>query len=141
MRIETEELKRGKATLDMVNCDQQQLHISNLRFEAIVGILKEERESPQPLIVNANMDVDFNKAHHVAHKMDGGLDYSKMVEFLTTRIKAGEFGLLEDLLDTVGRQAFVTFRDLKVLELRVDKPTIMETCQSVGASILLRRET
>lgn len=124
----------------MVKTEQQRLHIVDLSFSAIVGILDHEREAPQNLLVNATMEVDFGKAKNIGSKMDEGLDYAKMAEYLTTRIQAGEFGLLEDLLDTVGRQAFEAFPELISLELRVDKPDILESCKSVGASIILTRE-
>jgi 7,8-dihydroneopterin aldolase/epimerase/oxygenase len=124
----------------MVKSEQQRLHIVDLKFEAVVGILKFERESPQNLIVNATMDVDFDKARHIDSDMNRGVDYARMVEFLTTQIQTGGYGLLEELLDTVGRDAFVTFPDLNALELKVEKPDILDSCKAVGASIFLRRE-
>lgn len=70
------------------------IHINDLEVECLIGCLKDERHSPQIVVVNIEAQVDSIKAAYtdkIVHTLNFA-DVAKEVSFI---LKAGQFSLLE----------------------------------------------
>lgn len=95
------------------------IHIEDLAFDTIIGLLDFERERPQRVIVNM-------KATY--HYTDTFLDYAKIVEMIQANFKTHRYELLEDALLGIKNELFDTYPHIKHLYLKVAKPDIISEC-------------
>ena len=69
------------------------VQIKNLKFQCIIGILKEERKTKQKVIVNIKFNYNYKKQNFI--------DYSEVAQLVEQNLKKQRFGLIEDaILDT-----------------------------------------
>ena len=80
--------------------------IKDLTFKTIVGILEEERHTPQRVIVHATLDYDYSG--------DNFIDYAKVSTFLEDEMNKMSYYLLEDALSDLSQK-------LKVFYPQIDK--------------------
>ncbi len=64
------------------------IFIENLTFDAILGILEKERNSPQKIIVNTKITYDYSKSNFV--------DYSLVAKFIKNTLQKRKFYLIEN---------------------------------------------
>jgi dihydroneopterin aldolase len=101
----------------------------DLEFQCIVGILPQEREHPQRLVLNAILHTDFSSVKASQGQVKEGIDYAEFANFLEEEAVKGEFGLLEDLLDHLIQKSFDLHPQLEGLCLKACKPDIMDHCR------------
>lgn len=101
------------------------LHIENLRIQAIIGILEQERHAPQPIEINAEITYNYT---------DTFLDYVEICTFITTALQSNAYGLLEVALLDTAKILKAQYHTIQKLTLCIKKPTILKSC-IVGASI------
>ena len=97
------------------------ININNLEVECIIGILEEERKTPQKVIVDATLTYFYEK------KEKRYIDYVKVVELITNILKEKEFELLEDAILYI-RKAIKSNFFVKDLNLKITKPHILNNC-------------
>jgi len=100
------------------------IHIEDLRFKAIIGILEGERHTPQSVIANATISYDKDCEF---------VDYAEVATIIKTTIIEGEFALLEDAIKSVAEILFCKYPCIKTLSLKLQKPDILSDC-TVGVS-------
>lgn len=71
--------------------------IKNLTFETIVGILEEERHTPQNVILYVKIDYDYTSDHPF-------IDYAKVCSFLETEMNHMHYFLLEEALSDLSQK-------------------------------------
>ena len=96
------------------------IHIENLTFDAIIGILKEERETPQQIIVNCKIKYKFKK--------NSFLNYADIVKLIEITIKKEKFLLLEDAIFFIMKKIKSNFKEISSIKLKISKPTILPNC-------------
>ena len=101
------------------------LHIENLRIQAIIGILEQERHAPQPIEINAEITYAYTNTF---------LDYVGICNLITTSLHDNAYGLLEVALLDMAKILKTQYSNIQKLSLCIKKPTILESCV-VGASI------
>ncbi len=101
------------------------IFIENLHFEAIIGILDFERNTPQPLIIDIKMDAG-----------DEFIDYSKIAEIAENTVKTERFGTIESALAHL-EATFRELFELKYLYIKIAKPAILKN--AIAGAILERR--
>ncbi len=124
----------------MIKRTRSCLHLVDLEVNCIVGILDEERVRPQRLIFNATLHADFEGVREGQEEVLDGVDYGAFAAFLERGAVEGQFGLLEELLDVLGRASFERFPQLMGLVLKASKPDILANCARVGAEVELWRQ-
>ncbi len=94
--------------------------VEQLEFETIIGILKEERETPQKVIIDLEIEYDYK---------DIFLDYSKIVELVISYLQKKEFELVETaVIDTIEMLA-ATFREINGITMKLVKPEIISNAR------------
>lgn len=101
------------------------LRIVDMEISCIVGILEEERVSPQRLILNAECEVDFEDAESRGVQMTRGVNYAEVAQFLKDKIISQKYGLLEELLKDCGISCLSKFNGIHSMHLKVSKPDIL----------------
>ena len=96
------------------------IYIEYLKFQCIIGILDFEREQEQDVIVNVEIEYDFN---------DQFINYADVAKFLTTHMKEEKFLLIEDALEALSKNLKKNFPQLKTLLLKITKPSILPDCR------------
>ncbi|WNE32499.1 FolB domain-containing protein [Helicobacter pylori] len=112
---------------------QQGVHIHNLVFEAILGILEFERLKPQKISVN--LDLFYTQLPSKAY-----LDYIKIQELIQKMIQENQYLLIEDALKDLSHALKTRYSAISELYLKISKLEISPNSQ-VGASVKIRYET
>ncbi|GAA7323532.1 dihydroneopterin aldolase [Helicobacter pylori] len=106
---------------------QQGVHIHNLVFEAILGILEFERLKPQKISVN--LDLFYTQLPNKAY-----LDYIKIQELIQKMMQENQYLLIEDALKDLSHALKTCYNEISELHLKISKLEISPNSQ-VGASV------
>ncbi|GAA7907805.1 dihydroneopterin aldolase [Helicobacter pylori] len=106
---------------------QQGVHIHNLVFEAILGILEFERLKPQKISVN--LDLFYTQLPNKAY-----LDYIKIQELIQKMMQENQYLLIEDALKDLSHALKTCYSEISELYLKISKLEISPNSQ-VGASV------
>jgi len=100
--------------------------IEDLSFKAILGILEEERNKEQLVVVNVKIKYK-NKENYV--------DYAEVCELIQNQIINGKYQLVEDAIDDIEKILKEKFPQMSSLYLSIKKPEILKNAL-VGVEIL-----
>ncbi len=96
------------------------IHIEDLTFNVIIGLLDFERDKPQPVIINLEASYDYGN--------DKFIDYADMVLLIQNELKEKRYELLENALLGVKEILYTAYPDLQTLSLKISKPKIIAEC-------------
>ena len=96
------------------------IHIEDLKFQCIIGILNFERTKPQDVIVNLTIDY-INE--------NGFINYADIVQIIKENMIKSEFLLIEDALDSLNLKLIKEYSSIKSLKIKVTKPSILKGCK------------
>jgi len=96
------------------------IHIENLTFDVIIGLLDFERDKPQRIIINLEASYEYKEGQFI--------DYADMVLLLQNELKEKRYELLEDALLGLKELLFTTYPQLQTLFLKISKPDILPQC-------------
>ena len=119
----------------MLNRGLQTLSLTGLRFDANLGILEHEKTSPQPIQVDAELNMGTQPLLPSDDDITSVLDYRKVRKIIIDECTAEHVNLLETL---IGRLAHRLMQLPGVLGVRVKiaKLEIFEDCE-----VAIRMET
>jgi dihydroneopterin aldolase len=100
------------------------IHIQNLTFDTIIGILDFERTTPQKVIVDIDIEYKFD---------DKFIDYSIITKLIQDSMNKHKFLLIEDALLWLKDAIVSKYPQIKSLDIKITKPQILSNC-SVGVS-------
>ncbi|WRE36049.1 FolB domain-containing protein [Helicobacter pylori] len=106
---------------------KQGVHIHNLVFEAILGILEFERLKPQKISVN--LDLFYTQLPNKAY-----LDYMEIQELIQKMMQEKQYLLIEDALKDLSHALKTRYSAISKLHLKISKLEISPNSQ-VGASV------
>ncbi len=112
---------------------KQGVHIHNLVFETILGILEFERLKPQKISVN--LDLFYTELPNKAY-----LDYIKIQELIQKMMQEKQYLLIEDALKDLSHALKTRYSAISELYLKISKLEISPNSQ-VGASVKIRYES
>ncbi|PUD02043.1 dihydroneopterin aldolase [Helicobacter pylori] len=112
---------------------KQGVHIHNLVFETILGILEFERLKPQKISVN--LDLFYTQLPNKAY-----LDYMEIQELIQKMMQEKQYLLIEDALKDLSHVLKTRYSAISELYLKISKLEISPNSQ-VGASVKIRYET
>ncbi len=106
---------------------KQGVHIHNLVFETILGILEFERLKPQKISVN--LDLFYTQLPNKAY-----LDYMEIQELIEKMMQEKQYLLIEDALKELSHALKTRYSEISELHLKISKLEISPNSQ-VGASV------
>lgn len=95
------------------------IHIRELRFECIIGILHFERLTPQEVIVNCNITYTYSDTY---------INYAEVAEHIESQMQKLKFELIEEALPSLSKSLKNAFPQIEHLQLEIIKPNIMNNC-------------
>jgi len=101
------------------------IHIEELTFDVIVGLLEHERSRPQRVIINIDASYEYSESNFI--------DYAIMVLLVQKKLKVECYELLEDALIGLKETLVKTYPNIQKLHIKISKPDILTEC-SVGLS-------
>ncbi len=96
------------------------IHIEDLTFDVIIGLLDFERDKPQRVIINLEASYDYSDNKFI--------DYADMVLLIQNELKEKRYELLENALLGLKDILYTTYPHLKTLSLKISKPDILPEC-------------
>ena len=93
------------------------IYVENLVFNAILGILPEERITPQQVIVNVELDYEYKKGVFI--------NYATLSQMIENDIKQNKYELIEDALLALHVEIKTAFSQISSIKLKISKPTIL----------------
>ncbi|EJC49846.1 FolB domain-containing protein [Helicobacter pylori] len=111
---------------------KQGVHIHNLVFEAILGILEFERLKPQKISVD--LDLFYTQLPNKAY-----LDYMEIQEIIQNTMQEKQYLLIEDALEDLSQILKTHYSEISELFLKISKLEISPNSQ-VGASVKIYYE-
>ncbi len=112
---------------------KQGVHIHNLVFEAILGILEFERLKPQKISVN--LDLFYTQLPNRTY-----LDYMEIQELIEKMMQENQYLLIEDALKDLSHALKTRYSGISELYLKISKLEISPNSQ-VGASVKICYES
>ncbi len=95
------------------------IHINDLSFKCIIGILDFERIKKQKVVINLSFEYEFSK--------DKFINYAEVSELLKTTMKKEKFLLLEDAILHIENLLTQTY-EISNLYIKISKPNILTNC-------------
>ena len=96
------------------------IHIEDLSFKCIIGLLDFERDNPQEVIINLELDYDYK---------DEFINYAEVSALIKTHLQEKEYELLEDALENLFNLISQNFPLTKKLHIKITKPNILPNCR------------
>ena len=96
------------------------IHIEDLTFNVIIGLLDFERDKPQRVIINLEANYDYSD--------DKFIDYADMVLLIQNKLKEKRYKLLENALLGLKEVLYSTYPQLSSLSIKITKPDILVEC-------------
>ena len=101
------------------------IHIKDLTFETIVGLLETERVTPQKVSLHVKITYDFDGTHFI--------DYAHICTLLTEEMQTRKYFLLEDALEGLYAKILSNYPYIRKISVKIFKPTILSNAL-VGVS-------
>ncbi|MCK9490785.1 MAG: dihydroneopterin aldolase [Sulfurimonas sp.] len=92
------------------------IHIEDLKFECIIGILDFERIKPQDVIVNILLEYNYK---------NGFINYAQIVQKVKDLMIKSEFLLIEDALEAINLNLTKEFAAINSINIKITKPSIL----------------
>ena len=96
------------------------IHIEDLKFQAIIGILDFERQTPQDIIINLEITYEYTESF---------INYADVSSLIKTTMIESKFLLIEDSLKDLSTKLKKEFLDINTLKLKITKPSILPDCK------------
>ena len=103
------------------------IHIEELTFDTIIGILDFERTSLQKVVVETKINYIYTENNFI--------NYVLVIEMIEKELKEQKFLLLEEALEAIGGLLLESYPQIRSLYLKISKPNIIS-----NASVALSKE-
>jgi len=109
------------------------VYVRDLVFEAIIGVLPDERTTPQPVCINLEVSVDTQTAAD-SQRLDDTLDYAVLAEKIRDYTVGAKCLLVETLAENIAALTLV-HPQARAVTVDVMKPNALEDARGVGVRI------
>lgn len=96
------------------------IHIEDLKFQCIIGILDFERIKPQDVIINATVEYDYH---------GNFINYADIVEIIKKSMLNDKFLLIEDAINEINLKLIKEYNTIKSINIKITKPSILPDCK------------
>jgi 7,8-dihydroneopterin aldolase/epimerase/oxygenase len=107
---------------------QQTLSLKGLRFKANLGILEKEKNAPQPIQVDAELNLGEQPLLPSDDDILRVLDYRKVRQIIINECTAEHINLLETLIGKVASK-LMTLPGVLGVKVKIAKLEIFEDCE------------
>ena len=94
------------------------IHIEQLTFKTIIGILDFERVTPQTVIINLEINYFYDKQTFI--------NYADIIALIENDMYEKKYELLETAIQELIQKIRLTYHQINQLSLKITKPTIMK---------------
>lgn len=92
------------------------IHIENLKFQCIIGILDFERTTEQDVLINLDIVYKYT---------DEYINYAFVNDLIKSEMKKNKFLLIEDAITHLTQKLKEKFSLIQSLNLKITKPSIL----------------
>ena len=97
------------------------IHIEELTFNCIIGILDFERVTPQEVIVNVKIEYNYEK--------DSFINYADIIDLIEKQMLDKKYELLETAIEELGQKIISNYANITKLNLKISKPNIIKNAK------------
>lgn len=119
----------------LVPSGKQTLTLTGLRFDASLGILEHEKKEPQPIQVDAELNLGPQPLLPRDDDISNVLDYRKVRKIIIDECTAEHVNLLESLIGKLSHR-LMQLHGVKGVRVKIAKLEIFEDCE-----VAIRMET
>ena len=112
---------------------QDKVLIRELKVEAILGILPQERVTPQPVLINITIYTDTRRAARSKDIVDA-VNYAALADAATKLTIDGKYLLIETLVEDLAALS-LSLAHVEGVSVRVEKPQAVPAAGAVGVEI------
>ena len=112
---------------------QDKVLIRELKVEAILGILPQERVTPQPVLINITVFTDTRRAARSKDIVDA-VNYAALADAATKLKIDGKYLLIETLVEDLAALS-LSLAHVEGVSVRVEKPQAVPAAGAVGVEI------
>ncbi|MBM73761.1 MAG: dihydroneopterin aldolase [Proteobacteria bacterium] len=113
---------------------QGTIRIDCLEIVCIVGILPHERQLPQKIILDVELDVNLG-AICTSRNLNDSVDYAEVAQFLTDQIVMSQYELLETLTMESCSNLLKKWPRITCCKITVKKPSAIPNAKYASVSI------
>ena len=106
----------------------QTLNLTGLRFAASLGILDVEKTGPQPIQVDAELNIGEQDLHPVDDEINHVLDYRKVRQIIIDECTSQHVNLLESLIGKLA-QRLMQIPGVLGVRVKIAKLEIFDDCE------------
>ena len=112
--------------------------ITDLVFNASIGIHDFEKEKEQQ--IKFNIEIDINPSLKASeNNLNSIVNYESVINKIKSITQKKHYNLLETLAEDIFSNLFVSKNIIKI-KLRIEKPAIIKNTSSVGIEIIKKRK-
>ena len=97
------------------------IHIEELIFDCIIGILDFERVTPQKVIVN--MEIEYN------YEKNSFINYADIIKLIEQQMIEKKYELLETAIEELTQKIVSKYSKITKFNLKISKPTIIKNAK------------
>ncbi len=97
------------------------IHIEELTFECIIGILEFERVTPQTVIINVEIEYEYEK--------DNFINYAELIHLIEHQMVEKRYELLETAIEELSQKIVGNYSKITKLTLKISKPNIIKNAK------------
>ena len=119
--------------MSLASVRQDKVLIRELKVEAILGILPQERVTPQPVLINITVFTDTRRAARSKDIVDA-VNYAALADAATKLTIDGKYLLIETLVEDLAALS-LSLAHVEGVSVRVEKPQAVPAAGAVGVEI------
>ena len=96
------------------------IHVEDLKFQCIIGILDFERVKEQDIVVNFECVYEFENEY---------INYVNIVDLIKKTMIFSKFNLIEDAILSLKSEILKEFPLINSYHLKISKPSILADCR------------
>ncbi|HHS92538.1 MAG TPA: dihydroneopterin aldolase [Campylobacterales bacterium] len=109
------------------------IHIENLTFETIIGLLEFERIHAQKIVLNLTIDY-----HYLENKF---IDYAEVISIVENDFHENQYLLLETALEKLSDKLLQKYQTIQRLTIKITKPDIISNATVSLSKVYLNIKT
>ncbi len=109
------------------------IHIRELLCRCIIGVFPEEREKPQDVLINVELDCDLTAAAD-SDRIEDTVDYKALNKAIISLVETSSFYLIESLAHRILGLCLENPK-VKKATITVDKPGALRFAKSVAVEV------
>lgn len=102
--------------------------LKDLRIDCVVGVYSHEREHPQPVMIDIELDYDAAEAAH-ADEVRHAVDYDRVAEGVTELVQRRAFHLIETMAEETADMLLGKHASVQTVRLEIRKPNAVAAAE------------